>query len=198
MFCTVSKWSCLLCTTLWQSSRVKLSWGCLMCACVLPREMQPLWWMYSSHWQLNTVLGLCFSVSLFKMYLFEKDRKRERETEHEHQWGGTEAGGERMQKETRLPPDCAAQHQLDGQDPRSWPEPKPKAGRLTSWATQAPHVDLFIRYHDWLGSWAWGYNWVKLQKTIIICHNPCGCCEGQCNQMGGMLVDRPTLAFIKL
>ena len=77
----------------------------------------------------------------FKFIYFERERKRER--------AGKGQGGKR-EREAQAGSALSPQSPICGSNSRtvrSWPEPKPRVGHLTNWATQVP-----LEYVSSLGS----------------------------------------------
>jgi len=67
-------------------------------------------------------------------------RERARSSMHTH-WVGAKGEGER--NPSRLPTERGVRHGAQSHDPKIRPEPKPRVGRLTDYATQAPLDFIF-------------------------------------------------------
>ena len=80
----------------------------------------------------------------FNVYLFLRERERARVSE--------QAGEGQRERETESQAGCvlSAQSLTQGLNPetmRSWPEPKPRTGCLTNWATWAPPELQYFKAH---------------------------------------------------
>ena len=92
--------------------------------------------------------------SFFKIYLFER--------EHVHVsvwWRDRREGRERIPR--WLPTECRAHARLNLRTLRSWPEPQPRVGPLTNWATQTPLMEVFEQIF-----WR-PVAWVKMTQALF-------------------------------
>ena len=91
------------------------------------------WKKTKFHFDISTLLIL--KLVFFNVYLFIFERERERKLEH---GGCRERESER--ENLKQAPHCQHRAPMQGLiswTTRSWPEPKPRVGHLTHWATQA-------------------------------------------------------------
>ena len=101
-----------------------------------PWELSPCQRSRAGRWQKQCGPRIC------ALYLFIF------ESEHAYKWGRGRKRERGREREFQVGPALSAQSPMWGSNPwttRSWPEPTPRVGCLTDWATQVPLESVLLK-----------------------------------------------------